>query len=327
MSRQEPTNSTTVRSEIKLSLAQTVVHTAFGLSEGLGARVAERLFTTPARRARPETEGDILATGHRFDVSIALRRDGTRRRIAAWKWGSGPAVILVHGWEGRGAQLGSLIEPLVDAGMSVVTFDAPAHGDSTGRRLYLTDHAEALAAVIAHVGGAHAIVSHSFGAATLLIAHAHAGVDVARNIAIAPNAIIDDAIFRFTQVLRLGTAERTALEERLALQTGYHPAQLDVETLVANRDSALLVIHDSDDKEVPPFHGRRLADAWPGARHITTRGLGHRRILRDPSVIADVVAFATAGAPTQTSDLRRAMVDAWVDGVDASRLVRKGVLE
>jgi hypothetical protein len=324
MSRHDPINSTTVRSSIRLALAQTLVHTAFGISERLGARVAERLFTTPSRHRRPDRERDVLATGHRFDIDMALRSPhwkGARRRIAAWKWGSGPAVILVHGWEGRGAQLGALIEPLVDAGMSVVAFDAPAHGDSTGRRLYLTDHAEALAAVIAHVGGAHAVITHSFGAASLLVAHRHAGVDVARNIAIAPNAIIDDAIFRFTQVLGLGTFERTALEDRLAERTGYHPASLHVETLAGDRDAALLVVHDTDDKEVPPFHGRRLADAWPAARHITTRGLGHRRILRDPSVIADIVAFATAGAPTQTSDLRRAMVDAWAEGIDESRIL------
>ena len=61
---------------------------------------------------------------------------------------SGPALgvafsdLLVHGWEGRGAQLGSLVGPLVEAGLSVVAFDAPAHGDSPGNRLYLTDEAD-----------------------------------------------------------------------------------------------------------------------------------------------------------------------------------------
>jgi len=31
-------------------------------------------------------------------------------------WGKGPTVMLVHGWSGRGAQLGELVEPLVAAG-------------------------------------------------------------------------------------------------------------------------------------------------------------------------------------------------------------------
>ena len=48
-------------------------------------------------------------------------------------WGAGPSVLLVHGWEGRGAQLGALVDPLVAAGYRVVALDGPAHGDSPGR--------------------------------------------------------------------------------------------------------------------------------------------------------------------------------------------------
>ena len=31
--------------------------------------------------------------------------------------------------------------------------------------------------------------------------------------------------------------------------------------------------------------------AWPGARMVTTRGLGHHRLVRDPQVIAEAVRF------------------------------------
>ena len=33
--------------------------------------------------------------------------------------------------------------------------------------------------------------------------------------------------------------------------------------------------------------------AWPGARHLCVEGLGHRRILADPAVIAAVMAVVT----------------------------------
>ncbi len=95
-------------------------------------------------------------------------------------------MLLVHGWEGRGSQLGAFVEPLVRAGLSVVAFDAPGHGDSPGRRLYLTDMADAIIDVERAVGPLHAIVAHSFGAAAVLLAHQRGAVDAARSVMIAP---------------------------------------------------------------------------------------------------------------------------------------------
>jgi hypothetical protein len=327
MTRTSPTRpdkSTTVRSEFALEVARVGVHMAYGLGDGIGASVAARLFTSPRRHPRPARERDILVTGHPFPIDVPLdapRWKGAHRRIAAWRWGEGPTVLLVHGWEGRGSQLGAFIEPLIDAGMSVVTFDAPGHGDSAGRQLYLTDAADAIGAVVARIGPVHGIIAHSFGAPGVLLSHQRHGVDAARNVFIAPNVLIDDAVFRFTQLMQLGGRERTLLEDRLATDSGLHPSSLTIENLVGDRDAALLVLHDDGDRDVLPIHGRRLVQTWPSARLITTDGLGHRRILRDPGVIAGAITFVTAGAPTAAGDLRRAMLDAWVEDVDPARLV------
>jgi pimeloyl-ACP methyl ester carboxylesterase len=55
--------------------------------------------------------------------------------------------------------------------------------------------------------------------------------------------------------------------------------------------AAALVVHDAGDRDVAPASGLALARAWPGARFLRTEGLGHRAILRDPQVVADVVDF------------------------------------
>src|SRR5207247_1512114 len=137
------------------------------------------LFTTPRRHRRPDRERAVLATARELVVDVTLRAPrwhGAQCSIAAWRWGSGPTVLLVHGWEGRGSQLGAFVEPLVAAGMSVVAFDAPGHGDSPDHRLYLTDLADCIADVIATVGPVHAIVAHSFGAAAALLAKQRRGI-------------------------------------------------------------------------------------------------------------------------------------------------------
>ena len=52
-----------------------------------------------------------------------------------------------------------------------------------------------------------------------------------------------------------------------------------------------LVIHDDSDTDIPWEDGRAVADAWPGAEFMLTHGLGHRRILRDPAVVAAITEF------------------------------------
>jgi pimeloyl-ACP methyl ester carboxylesterase len=325
-----PEKSTTVRSSLTVEVARTALHMAFLLGDSLGAGLSARLFTSPKRHARPERERAVLATGHPFTVDVKLTAPGWRgahREIAAWRWGEGPTVLLVHGWEGRGSQLGAFVEPLVDAGMSVVTFDAPGHGDSSGNRLFLTDTVDAIRAVAARVGPLHGIIAHSFGAPAVLLAKELGGVSAARNVFIAPNVLIENGFFEFTQFFGLGGRERTLLEDRIAAFTGVHPASLTVERQVGDREDAALVIHDAGDKDVPPMHGRRLAAVWPGATLLSTDGLGHRRILRDASVIAAATQYVTAHAPTTASDLRRAIVSAWVEGIDPARLVSSGAVQ
>ena len=303
-------------SQTTLRLARAAMQATFAISDELGASIAERLFTSPRRHARPQRERGVLAAAGSFGLAVELTaprwRARPHRSLAAWRWGCGPTVLLVHGWEGRATQLGDLVAPLCDAGLGVVAFDAPGHGDSPGDRLYLTDHADAIAAAIRAVGPVHAIVAHSFGAAAWLLARARAGAGrVAlpsgwpkRSVAIAPNAIVEDAVARFVAEVGLDAPERRAFERHLAASAGLGADELRLDALVAGPPGELLIVHDRDDREVPFSHAERLASAWP-ADSVATTGLGHRRVVRDADVIRRVVAFANADVAPSPSDLAR----------------------
>jgi pimeloyl-ACP methyl ester carboxylesterase len=301
--------STTVRSTSGLRVARTTLRAAFTVSEGLGARAAARLFTMPRRHRRPTRERSILDSGRRFTLQVLRRApywSGQEVPVAAWQWGEGPAVLLVHGWEGRGAQLGAFVEPLVDAGMSVVAFDAPGHGDSPGWRLLLSDMADCVGQVTEHLGGVHAVVAHSFGCAATMLAHRAYGTDAPRNVFLAPAAMATRAVGGFAELLELEARDEAALPQRLAIESGVHAAELSVPALASGRDAGLLIIHDRADREVGFEQAEALAAHWPAAQLIATEGLGHRRLLRDPAVVRDAVAYATRSAPVGGSDLARA---------------------
>jgi pimeloyl-ACP methyl ester carboxylesterase len=259
-----------------------------------GARWAEALwFRVPdagGRRQPPATPGR----------PFRLQVDG--RTVAGETFGEGPAVYLVHGWGGWRGQLDALVDPLVEAGHRVVTFDAPSHGDSDpgpagpGRSTIL-EFTGALAAVVAANGPAHAVVAHSLG--TTAVAYAVAqGLPVGRLAFIS--AMADPLAYTRVLAARLGFGERvrTRLVRRVERRVAMPMSAFDVPTMARRvATPPLLLVHDRQDAETSWSDSAAIAQAWPGARLISTAGLGHRRILRAPAVVAEVVGFVAAPAP------------------------------
>ena len=92
---------------------------------------------------------------------------------------------------------------------------------------------------------------------------------------------------------RLGIAEsiRRAMQEHFERRLGYRWREFELPQSVAKIRAAALVIHDALDRDVALASGLALARAWKGAKFLRTEGLGHRAILRDPSVVGDAVDF------------------------------------
>jgi hypothetical protein len=64
----------------------------------------------------------------------------------------------------------------------------------------------------------------------------------------------------------------------------------------ALEETALLAVHDHNDRETPYATTEALVTGWREAEILTTHGLGHRRILRDPDVVHAVVHTVTSDA-------------------------------
>ena len=142
---------------------------------------AERVFFTAPRTRLTQPQREQLELAR--PISLVVRG----RRVAAWTWGDGPCVYLVHGWGSRGGRLAAFVRPLVDAEFQVVTFDAPGHGASEGRMSSMPEFARALQALVTAVGPAHGVIAHSLGASATTLAM-HWGVSVGRAVFAAPAA-------------------------------------------------------------------------------------------------------------------------------------------
>ncbi len=137
--------------------------------------------------------------------------------------------------------------------------------------------------------------THSFGA--MVIARAlRDGLQVDRVVCIAPPARLAFLIDSFCGTLRVPARARSDLVRRLELRFGLDiEAQIAADVNAAQLEMPALIIHDQDDRDVPWQQGERLAKAWPGARLMLTRGLGHTRILRNREVIQASVDFIAGG--------------------------------
>lgn len=209
-------------------------------------------------------------------------------------------VYLVHGWGGRGSQFGALVEPLVESGFRVVMFDAPAHGDSdhgpAGPKLTSgVEFAQALDAVFTRFGPAEAVVAHSMGTISTYLAIRFGWLGTGRLAFVAPMVEFVSLLEQFQQALGFGRRTRNALDREIDRFVGIPVLEFDARVQAAHVDPLpTLVITDRDDRQTPYDQVVDFAETI-GAPLITTEGLGHRKVLRDPDVVRQVVDFLTGG--------------------------------
>jgi pimeloyl-ACP methyl ester carboxylesterase len=277
-----------ISTNVRTQIFSRVLSAVFGGLERTAPAVAgwwaDRLFFTPPKPVLGARAQALLASGAPLDVRLGAVD------LPAWRWGRGPNVLLVHGWGSRAGHLASFVPALVAAGFSPVAFDAPAHGRAPGRRTNVPEIARAVAAVARCAGPLHGIVAHSAGAAAAALA-LRRGLHARRVVFLAPAGDPEEFTRTFASRLGVGPASVRAMRARAERRIGVRFEELDVRALARGQTAPLLVVHDREDEEIGWHDGAAVARAWPGAELVTTRGLGHGRVLKDAGVVARAASF------------------------------------
>ncbi|WP_255516254.1 alpha/beta hydrolase [Luteimonas suaedae] len=263
-------------------------------------RRAGELFGTPlaSSRTRAAAVSDHGAREAWLETAGWGEGDEKRgQRIRTYRWGdpqAQPYVLFAHGWSSHGTRFARWIGPLRAAGYAAVAFDQPAHGRSEGRSANLPVFTDTLLAVARHFGPAHAVVGHSLGGAAAAVALVR-GLAAERAVLLAPAADPIDASYRFSRQIGLPgrlCRDMIAMFER---QLGTSMAELQAQHIAPRIGRPALIIHDLEDREVPWSEGERYARHWSHARLLTTRRLGHNRIVDDDEVIEAALRFFAGG--------------------------------
>lgn len=238
----------------------------------------------PRRRATPRLHPSLA------DVPVTMiPHDGGE--IAAWRIGEGPAVMLIHGWEDSHGLWAGMIKPLTAAGRSLVLLDLPQHGLTTIDGPTAYHAALALLAVRDVLGPIDSVLTHSFGGAAAIRAMGM-GLEAQRCVFIAGNVQSGRRNWRDSYLERGVSAEvldvlEVIFEQRLGQPLGIYDIAADVKKTTAEA----LFIWTEDDKVVSPKSTQALAAIWPNARTLSVSGPDHRKVVRDPAVVAATVEF------------------------------------
>lgn len=274
--------------------ARAVFSVLSRVAKPVAFRIVDRMARKP-RKFRPHPrETELLATGKRLTFQTSFGA------IAAWEWGEGPTVHMIHGWQGRGSQLAEIVQPVVEMGARVLLWDGPAHGQSEGKIASAPEFAKAISEIAEIDGQPWAVVAHSMGTISSTLA-TYLGYSPKRRVYIGTAHVPLKPLRMLQKVFGFTPDIIERFQDSLVEQggIGLDWAAVANGAVPPNMKDPLLLIHDRGDREADVETAVAFQPKWPGARMILTNGLGHNGILRDPEVIQHVVDFLKEGLENQ----------------------------
>jgi pimeloyl-ACP methyl ester carboxylesterase len=239
-----------------------------GLAPWISAKVAFHYFATPIRTPRPVSEKLWHETAKKY-------------------------FLKNHGWNGRGTQIASFASSLVDKNFRVIALDGPGHGDSSGTKTNPAHFAQfiidAQKELISNLTS-QAIIAHSFGGGCAVLA-ASRGLKTKGLVLIASPAFYDRVVHFFARSMKLKAKSEKIFYQLVTRASGLDHKELNIGVIGAKLNLPVLIVHDEEDNAVDYLSAKSIHDTWPGSKLLTTQNLGHRRILKDKNVIANVTNF------------------------------------
>lgn len=259
---------------------------------------AFKLFTTPEKRRKGKLP-PIFETGE----PLSFRLDGHTIRGHRWQPYSDvlrPSaeiaprkVLIAHGFESAARVFDHYIAALLKKGYEVVAFDAPGHGLSGGKRLFITDYIRMLSAVEQRYGPFQSWMGHSLGGLALALSLEEAPVNAeGRLVLIAPAPGISAALEEWAAAFQLPDEVVREMEEYMKAYSGHPPAWYSLRRVIGSVGGKILYVQDEEDGVVGIGAAKQIrADALPNIRFLFTTGLGHKKVYKDQEVMDEIVGF------------------------------------
>lgn len=254
----------------------------------------EKGFTVKPFRISAK-QRELMQQAHSFDLKF------NHNKIRVYEWGSGPVILLVHGWAGRALQLDAFVAPLLDKGFKVVAFDHKGHGESSSRFSSYPEIVRSTGVVAAHYADSlYGVVAHSIGANSMFKISENIEREL-KLVAVAPMEHFLGWLERMR--MRIGIYENLFAQVVRQIESDAELKLADLCVLDYERIKRhdVLLVHDKFDRMNKISASHEIQKNLHGTELLQTEMLGHSRILSNPDVVNRVVAHFTP--PANASDL------------------------
>ena len=254
----------------------------------LGMRFAAFFFSKPFRYKRPKREIPVLSSADRSNHFL----HNIQKTVCCYRWkGSGPKILLVHGWSGRATQFSVIIEKLQEMDYDIYAFDAVAHGSSRGVTTNMPELIDSLKE-LTQKWEPEILLAHSGGGFSSVYVAAQIP-EIKKMILISPFDKVTDVFEKYFQMARLGEKARELMYSYFTRVTQKEVKDFSAAKVAVSVKAKVLIIHDKNDREVDVQDANSIAKKLKNGSLLITNNLGHRRILRDEKVIEKIIEFLT----------------------------------
>ncbi|WP_184548744.1 alpha/beta fold hydrolase [Mucilaginibacter sp. FT3.2] len=207
-------------------------------------------------------------------------------------WGDGSRKVLItHGWGSKAIDFDEVITALklVDD-IQIIAFDAPGNASSEGELSNLILFAKAAEAVINKYGMPEVMIGHSLGAMANVIAINETGIKPALQISIAPLIKLKENFKATMNGAEVPASAQEQFFESFRMLFGMDASYFDInDKHIADAAEKHWLAFDREDKISPYSYLQEFLGVNPGIITAEYANLGHERIIKDASVVEDIV--------------------------------------
>lgn len=195
-------------------------------------------------------------------------------QIYTWK-GNDTKVLLMHGWESNASRWELLIGHLKKSGTTIIAIDAPAHGLSSGSEFSMPRYAEFVNVAVQKFKPDY-LVGHSLGGATALYFQSHYQNEyIKKLVTLGAPCDLNTLLKNYSGILSLNSNVFQLLEKHFFEHYKIKTHEFSGSVFASKIKIEGLIAHDVHDTVVSFKEAEKIAKAWPDAKFVTTKGLGH----------------------------------------------------
>ena len=243
------------------------------------------LFSTPRKgKLNPNELPNFLKN----QISQTLQFKNQTIQTYTWQ-GNDEIILLIHGWESNTSRWKKMLPHLKKTGKTIVAFDAPAQGLSSGTELTLLLYADCIQEMIQKIKPNY-IIAHSLGGASVNY-NQFKNPNPSLNAMVLLGAPSDiNIIFEnYFNLLSLNLKNRRLFNN--FVETNYNIVIDNFKGCEFAKQvyTKTLVVHDKHDKIVLFDEGEKFENNFKNGTFIATENLGHS--LHNDKLYQTIVEF------------------------------------